>query len=126
MGTALAVALESVGFEIAGLSDPDQDSVQKLAGRLGKSSARARDYIPVGSPGSALWDDVLNVDVVFITVPDDLIASVSSRISAMAGDNSLAGKVFFHCSGALASDELSPLLSLGAATGSLQPDTDVR
>ncbi len=66
--------------------------------------------IDVGKP--------LPTDVVWITVPDDAIASVASLL---ASSQDWKGKTVFHSSGALTSDELSPLRAKGARVASVHP-----
>ncbi len=68
----------------------------------------------------SLPDDPLGADIVFITVPDDLISEVVSTM-ASAWKDKLKGKVVFHMSGLHTSDILEPLKKLGAETASFHP-----
>jgi len=58
-------------------------------------------------------------DLIIISVPDDKMSDVVTRISAMT--QSLRGKTFLHTSGALTSDILLPLKKKGASIGSFHP-----
>ena len=60
----------------------------------------------------------LDTDVVWITVPDDAIAGVAR---VLARSQEWKGKVVFHSSGALTSDELAPLREKGARVASVHP-----
>jgi len=60
----------------------------------------------------------LQADVVWITVPDDAIARVAREL---AGSDGWTGKLVFHSSGALTSDELAPLRAQGARVASVHP-----
>ena len=62
--------------------------------------------------------DHLSADIVWITVPDDAIASVAN---ALARSGAWQGKIVFHSSGALTSDELAPLRAKGARVASVHP-----
>jgi predicted short-subunit dehydrogenase-like oxidoreductase (DUF2520 family) len=59
-------------------------------------------------------------DVIFITTPDDAIATTAGRValSAQAGRRS---RVALHTSGALSSDVLSRLRDVGFSVGSMHP-----
>ncbi len=61
---------------------------------------------------------VLDSDIVWITVPDDAIADTAS-VLARAQD--WKGRIVFHSSGALTSDELAPLRAQGARVASVHP-----
>jgi len=54
-------------------------------------------------------------DLVFITTPDDIIASVASQIQWHKGQSVV------HCSGAASTDILEPARKLGAQVGSFHP-----
>ncbi|HDP24938.1 MAG TPA: D-glycero-beta-D-manno-heptose 1-phosphate adenylyltransferase [Deltaproteobacteria bacterium] len=60
------------------------------------------------------------VEVIFITVPDGAIFSCAQELAHRWGD-ACRGICFFHCSGLLTSEALSPLAHLGAEVGSLHP-----
>jgi len=57
-------------------------------------------------------------DIVWIAVPDDAIAGVAR---ALASSQDWQGRIVFHSSGALTSDELAPLRQRGAGIASVHP-----
>ncbi len=65
-----------------------------------------------------LGKEPLDSDLVWITVPDDAIAVTALRL-ARAQD--WQGKIVFHSSGALTSDDLAPLRERGAKVASVHP-----
>jgi len=109
LGSSLAIALKSKGFEVSGLYSIGGDSQRKLCKRLGICL------------NNDLIESVSSSNIIFITVPDSQIANVSRLISQSANVESIKNKYVFHMSGALTSDELVELGSLGAVTGSLHP-----
>ncbi len=66
----------------------------------------------------ALGEQPLETDLIWITVPDDAIAGVAK---VLARSQEWKGKVVFHSSGALTSDELSPLRAKGAQVAAVHP-----
>lgn len=105
LGTALALTLPSAGYQVKLLAARHKVAhVKALARKL------HAQVIDVGKP--------LPTDVVWITVPDDAIAAVA-RLLASSQD--WKGKIVFHSSGALTSDELSPLRAKGARVASVHP-----
>ncbi|HOV24942.1 MAG TPA: DUF2520 domain-containing protein [Pseudobacteroides sp.] len=109
LGSSLAIALKSKGFEISGLYSIGGDSQKKLCRQLGICL------------NNDLIESVSGSNIIFITVPDSQIANVSRQISQSANVESIKNKYVFHMSGALTSDELADLERLGALTGSLHP-----
>jgi len=65
-----------------------------------------------------LGKEPLHTDLVWITVPDDSIAQVAGKL---AGVQDWRGKIVFHSSGALTSDELASLRSGKARVASVHP-----
>jgi predicted short-subunit dehydrogenase-like oxidoreductase (DUF2520 family) len=112
------------------------------AGRLGRSLARrlhrlgwrtsaivtrsettSRDavrFIGAGSSHTSLTREILEADVILLTVPDGALARVA-RSLARIEPKRWPGKVVLHTSGALDRTVLQPLAKCGAATGSLHP-----
>jgi predicted short-subunit dehydrogenase-like oxidoreductase (DUF2520 family) len=109
LGSSLAVALQSKGFDISGLYSIGGVSQECLCSRLGIRAQNDLRKLVVGS------------DIIFITVPDSQIRSVSRQISHSLDALTLKKKCFFHMSGALTSDELADLDKFGAYIGSLHP-----
>ena len=60
----------------------------------------------------------LQSDLVWIAVPDDTIADVARQL---ASAQDWKGRIVFHSSGALTSDELAPLRKKGAKVASVHP-----
>lgn len=60
-------------------------------------------------------------DVIFLTVPDRLIAAAAEELAAGCSNDELNGKIIFHCSGSLGLDVLSKLREHGASIGSIHP-----
>ncbi len=105
LGSALALTLSRAGYQVKLLAARHKVAhVKALARKL------HAQVIDVGKP--------LPTDVVWITVPDDAIAAVA-RLLASSQD--WKGKIVFHSSGALTSDELSPLRAKGARVASVHP-----
>lgn len=107
-GCSLALALASAGACIAGVYSRRPEAASAV----------------FGGTGIACQDDmrslVENSDLVFLAVPDSIIAPFAVETADLCGD-AVAGKVFLHLSGALTSEELKGLADRGAITGSLHP-----
>ncbi len=67
---------------------------------------------------TTLGKEPLDSDLVWITVPDDAIAATALRL---ARTQDWQGKIVFHSSGALTSDDLAPLRERGAKVASVHP-----
>jgi predicted short-subunit dehydrogenase-like oxidoreductase (DUF2520 family) len=106
LGTALALTLPRAAYAVKLLVvRHKQAHVKALARKIGAQLAD-------------LGKQPLTTDVVWITVPDDAIASVA-RLLAPSQD--WKGRTVFHSSGALTSDELAPLGAKGARVASVHP-----
>ena len=109
LGTALASTLPTTGYQVtfiatrstAAAKGATKSLARKLKARLVSTGKRA-----------------LDTDIVWITVPDDAIAEVTQLL---APAQNWKGKVVFHSSGALTSDELAPLRARGARVASVHP-----
>ena len=119
LGTALARALSTCGYEITAL----------VARRL--SHAR-RAMVLAGLTGtrplaSAQLHLLPNIELLFITTPDDRIPTVAAQLSERLGHAptgaaaTRARRVVLHTSGALSSVALAPLRERGFAVGSMHP-----
>ena len=104
VGTALAVRLSSKGYQVVAITSRSQTSARKLAEAI--SGCRAFNNNQDVADASEL---------VFITTPDDAIASVVSQIQWRAGQSVV------HCSGADSTDILEPAKKLGARVGVFHP-----
>jgi predicted short-subunit dehydrogenase-like oxidoreductase (DUF2520 family) len=109
LGTALALNLYRAGWK-----------VDRLVTRPGsrRSPALSRLARQVKTDVTALGESALDSRLIWVTVPDDAIAEVATRL-AMRHD--WHGKVVFHSSGALTSDVLAPMHDRGAAVASVHP-----
>ena len=108
VGSVLAPALQDSGYRVDEIVVRDNP----VSIRRGKSVAR--------SSGSTAVKDAqasFSADVIWLCVTDDAIASVA-RALARRRDVDWRGKIVFHASGALTSDELKPLKKRGAAIAS--------
>jgi len=104
VGTALAVRLNSKGYQVVAVSSRSQTSAENLARAI------------KGCHGFNNNQDVADAsELVFITTPDDAITTVVSQIKWYAGQSVV------HCSGADSADILEPAKKLGAYVGVFHP-----
>ena len=108
MGTALAKTLSDRSWPIIGTSSLHQASAQKVAALCHAAAATDQP-----------WEITPGADVVFLTTPDGVIASVCNDIARHGGFS--AGAVVLHCSGAHASTILSAAHQNQAWIGSMHP-----
>jgi len=104
VGTALAVRLSSKDYQVVAVSSRSQTSARNLA--------KAVTDCPVFSDSQDVAD---NAELVFITTPDDVIASVASQVHWHAGQSVV------HCSGAASTDILELARKSGAHVGAIHP-----
>ncbi len=104
MGSALASALHTAGYDVTGVSSLHDESAAALSERI----PGCRAY-------SGPRDLAQAVDMVFITTPDDAITPVCERITWKGGQSVV------HCSGADTRAALSGAGRDGAETGVLHP-----
>ncbi len=109
LGTALAVELQQAGYKISEIIS------RNTAASRRKARALARQ---VGARAFAYTNAPLNAEVMWFCVPDREIATTARNLSLRT---KWEGKIAFHSSGALASDELDVLRQRGAAVASLHP-----
>lgn len=104
LGSALAVALSGVGYPVRAVNSRSLASAQRMAGRL---------------QGCRVFPSAQGVadtcDLVFLTTPDDAIASVAASVKWRPGQGVV------HCSGAQTLDALAPARAYGSMLGSLHP-----
>ncbi|MFC1935407.1 Rossmann-like and DUF2520 domain-containing protein [Chloroflexota bacterium] len=103
-GTALAWGLYSAGYMVSAVASRSQASARSLASKVPGCEA-------VATPSDLLE----RCDVVFLTVPDDAIASVAAELPWQEGQG------IIHCSGALSLDVLAQARERGAVVGGLHP-----
>ena len=104
VGTALSVRLSSKGYPIAAVSSRSRTSAKNLA--------RAVDGCHVFNSNQGVAD---NAELIFVTTPDDAIASVVSQIQWHPGQSVV------HCNGAASTDILQPAKEFGAQVGAFHP-----
>src|SRR6266850_2496243 len=103
VGTGLASGFARAGVEVLAVASRSLASAQALAKRV------------PGARVCAPQEVADHVDVVFLTVPDDAIQAVASRIKWRAGSACV------HCSGAAELDELRKAVADGALAGGFHP-----
>jgi len=104
VGTALSVRLSSKGYQVVAVSSRSQASARKLAQVVSGCHAFNNNQ-----------DVADTAELIFITTPDDAIASVASEIQWHRGQSVV------HCSGALSTDILESAKKLGAQVGAFHP-----
>ena len=102
--TALAQGLNNAGYHVGVVASRAPASAHALAGKLPGCDALA-------APG----DLVQRCDIVFLTVPDDAIASLAAELPWREGQGVV------HSSGALSLDALASPLEHSALVGGLHP-----
>jgi len=103
VGSALALRLSSKGYQVVAVSSRGQTLARNLAQLI---TCRAFDNN----------QDVADAaELVFITTPDDVIATVASEVQWHPGQNVV------HCSGADSTQILEPAKKLGAQVGVIHP-----
>src|SRR5436190_970131 len=109
LGGALSLALTEARYRVSEVISRDTPSSQK----------RARDIaMKTRSFTTTLKTANLNSDLIWFCVPDREITSAARALTRSA---EWKGKVVFHSSGALASDELNLLRRRGAVVASVHP-----
>lgn len=104
VGTALALAFSRAGWPVAGVTSRDGQRLDRLSALV--PSAR-----PFPSP-AAMLDEV---DLLFLTVPDDALPEVAQGIRLYGG------QAIVHTSGALPASVLDPARAAGTSAGSFHP-----
>jgi predicted short-subunit dehydrogenase-like oxidoreductase (DUF2520 family) len=104
MATALAVAFHNKGYPVVAVSSRNRLSADKLA------------YLIDGCHACNSNQEVANAaELVIVTTPDDVIASVASEVKWRPGQS------VAHCSGADSTGILAPATKAGAAAGAFHP-----
>ncbi|MFC1897370.1 Rossmann-like and DUF2520 domain-containing protein [Chloroflexota bacterium] len=104
VGTALAVRLNNNDYQVVAASSRSQTSAKKLAQAVSTCQAFNNNQ------------DVADAaELIFITTPDDAIASVVAKVEWHRGQSVI------HCSGADSTDVLEPAKKLGAKVGAFHP-----
>ncbi|MBU4240066.1 MAG: DUF2520 domain-containing protein [Actinobacteria bacterium] len=106
VGTAMASALSSAGYQLVGISDRSPDARGRAASLLDAESC--------ADSGEA----ARRADIVLITTPD---GAVEEACRAVAVSADIRGKKFIHMSGALSLDALATAGAGGAETLCVHP-----
>ena len=104
VGTALAVLLSDKGYQVTAVSSRSRSSAKNLA--------KAVNGCRVINSNQEVADVA---DIVFITTPDDTIATVVSQVKWHNGQSVV------HCSGSDSTATLEPARQAGAAVGGFHP-----
>jgi predicted short-subunit dehydrogenase-like oxidoreductase (DUF2520 family) len=104
VGSVLAVAFARAGWPVRAVASRD-------AARRAHFRSLVPEAIAVAGPGT-ITDEV---DLVFVTVPDDALPDVAAQLRLYAGQAAV------HTSGALGADVLEPSRAAGSAIGSFHP-----
>jgi predicted short-subunit dehydrogenase-like oxidoreductase (DUF2520 family) len=109
IGRALGRRLREQGWKIHSVVTRSQATARRAVRSIGG-----------GRGCSDLSPGVLVAPVILIAVPDSVIEEVTTRIASIASAD-LQNRTVLHTSGALGSDVLARLQTLGAAVGSIHP-----
>ncbi|MFC1918031.1 Rossmann-like and DUF2520 domain-containing protein, partial [Chloroflexota bacterium] len=104
VGTALAVLFSRNGYAVTTVSSRSKTSAEKFVQRITGCQVAANNQQAAD-----------HADIIFITTPDDVIATIASEV------NWRAGQSVVHCSGAASTDILEPARKAGAQVGSMHP-----
>lgn len=111
VGTSLAALLKKAGYEIRGISTRTEDRLTSALDFL--DLPRSRGFLETG-------DWCYGVDLLLITVPDDIIGPVAESLAEKELTNQETLAV--HCSGAHGAGELlGPLMVNGTRIGAFHP-----
>ena len=109
LGSALAHELNDAGYQIREIVSRENETSRRRAGKLAES---------LGVRQSEMKSAVLDADLIWFCVPDGQIV-IAAR--ALAKQTQWKGKIAFHSSGALASDELKVLRKRSASVAAVHP-----
>ena len=104
VASALGVVFSAAGWPVAAVATRDESNAARFLQRV--PSAQAVPSV------AAVTDDV---DLIFVTVPDDVIADVAAELRLYAGQAAV------HTSGALDATVLEPARAAGTQLGSFHP-----
>jgi len=95
----------------------------KIHAVITRSEATARRAVRSIGGGRAVAElsaTICSAPIILISVPESAIPGVVAQLSSF-GESVLRGKIVLHTSGALSSDVLAQLQTMGAAIGSIHP-----
>lgn len=108
-----------VGTTLARLLPKARTRVIGTWARTPATARRARRISGARSASGQLPARILEAELVFLTVPDDAIESMATRL--VQADRVAEGQLFVHCSGAHGLAPLSSIAAAGGRVGSLHP-----
>ncbi|HYG99525.1 MAG TPA: Rossmann-like and DUF2520 domain-containing protein [Terriglobales bacterium] len=109
VGSALASSLLSTGHTVAEVIARDGASSRRRARKVADA---------IGAQVASIQEAEPTAKVVWLCVSDGAIRDVACQLARRPG---WQGKIVFHSSGALSSDELQPLRAAGASVASVHP-----
>lgn len=109
VGCSIIIGLSMKGIDLGGVYTRTSGTVDYINEFTGKLYVNDLDSV------------ILNSNVIFITVSDLELEFITKQIVNNSEKLPIKGKIFFHCSGALSSDELNLLSWQGAHTASFHP-----
>jgi predicted short-subunit dehydrogenase-like oxidoreductase (DUF2520 family) len=124
LGTALALALSERGYTIAAVMARTLAHARRAARITAKGTHNPASSEKTLALSASDLDSLPRTDLLFITTPDDHLASVAARLAASLrkrGGAAHARATALHCSGALSSEVLSTLRAAGLRVGSMHP-----
>lgn len=107
VGSILARALHSQGYQLTGIASTTLESAEKLASEFDALA------------GTRAADMIREADIVIIAVPDRCIGQVVEEITEADGFS--AGQIVIHTSGCLSVEVLKPVNKYGAFIGCMHP-----
>lgn len=102
LAASLSAALRAAGFSVRAVASQDRASARTLATAIGVTEAAPQRVVD-------------SCDLVFLTVPDAVIAPLTALLPWRRGQSVV------HCSGALGLSALEPATKRGALAGCLHP-----
>ena len=104
VATTLAIGLSNKGYPVIAISSRSRESAKNLANRISGCLAYDNNQ-----------EVANNAELIFITTPDDVIASVAAEVKWHPEQSVI------HCSGAYSTDILEPARKAGALVGAFHP-----
>jgi predicted short-subunit dehydrogenase-like oxidoreductase (DUF2520 family) len=124
MGTALGVALRRTKHQIEVVVTKTAPSARRAAKLIGGGAAALAESQPNNAPAKTVVR-LAQSELLLISTPDDALEAVAERLAGTirraGADRSKAQRFALHTSGAVSSEVLAPLRSLGFSIGSLHP-----
>jgi predicted short-subunit dehydrogenase-like oxidoreductase (DUF2520 family) len=130
LGTALGLALKSIGYRIELVAAKRPASVRRAARAFGPKTLALSAH-QLRSPRQGQIEILNRSFLVLIATPDDVIATLAGQLCDLFASNrnrpakgkntSAVRRVVLHTSGALSSEVLEPMRGSGFAIGSLHP-----